>query len=952
MPITYFANMKNVLLVVMILLSSFQEIIAISAESKDCDTVEIKKHLKVADQNIDNFVIAKQTIDQAINEAYESECVKWISKAIFNKGSVYYRFNEYDSAILFFQKSRSLYSSINDFKGVLRSIAYLSYIYYEKYDYFEAIEYGKQGLYLADSIGDIGFMADFYLNIGSSYDEMGELEEAFRNYLLAEKIYLQDIDSSGLISCYINMGIIYSQNDNFIESIEYFEKAKKIGELVGDTISVSVCYNNIGDVYIKQQKYHKALDYFFKSLDVDRNNGDRRGEAICLNNIGDVYRKIGDTVVAMSYYQKCHEIASVIVFPITGIVEENISSIYLNKGDNYQALKYAKLSLEHAKQMSDIKQEISSYYLLNKIYKAIGDFEKAYYHLEKYRHIDDSINTVSQSRFINGLTAKYNVEKQKTKISELQKESRDSHSRTLVLLFIIVSIIILILIMFVVNQTIRRSRKIARHSKLYYEKLLEGSDDFIFVSDETGHTKYISPSYERKIGRVINSRIGGDTFEFIHPDDVDFVRKGFAELIQGKKIMTADFRMQLANEEYITIHAVGQNFLNDGLINGILINFWDITQMVNNEKAIRENELRFRQIFNAFPDIYFQSTLDGEITEISPSVKKLTGYDRKELLTGSENLGLIIKDDWDIILSNIEKEIEVHDVDIKMVTKNNVTIDCSLSAEVIISGSYNQVFIKGVIRDISSRIKNQKEVNESQKQLKEANEAKEKLFSIIAHDLIGPIGTNKSIIDLIVTQMDSLTYEEVVSLIASLKPSIDATFALIENLLSWARIQQDRLVPNIEKLSLVSLVSLVISVVAGQAKKKLVNLVFEYKQDMVLLADRNQLDIAIRNLVSNAIKFSPANSSVVITLEKGPNSIELRISDSGIGMKQSDIDNLINQNSAIDVRRGTDNEKGTGFGLLIVNEFVKSNKGILKAITNPGEGTTFILSFPINLISS
>lgn len=952
MLITDFANMKNVFMVLVILLFPFQEIISKSSESKDCDTVEIKKQLKLAKQNIDNFVIAKQAIGKAVADAYEGKCVKWMSKSMFSKGYIYYRFNDYDSALIFFQKSKDLYRSINNTEGMLRSVDFLSYVYYKKNNYYKAIEYGKRGLFLSDSLGYYGFKADFYLDIGSCYDEMGELEEAIRSYLLAEKIYLKDNDSSGIVSCYINIGIIYSQNDNFIESIEYFEKAQEIGVLAGDTEAVSACYNNIGDVYIKQKKYQKALDYFFKSLDIDKESGDRRGEAICLSNIGDVYREMGDTVVAMSYYQKCHEISLENTFPITGLVEENISSIYLGQGKKIQALKYAKLSLKHSKQVSDIKQEISAYYLINRIYKTIGDYEKAYYYLAKYKQFDDSINTVSQSRYINGLTAKYNLEKQKTRISELQKESIDSHSRTTVLLFIIGSVIILIVIMFVVNQTIRKSRKIARRSKLYYEKLLDGSDDFIFVSDETGHTKYISPSYERKIGRIIDSRVGGDTFEFIHPDDVDFVRDAFRELIQGKKIVTSDFRMQLANEEYITIHAVGQNFLNDGLIDGILINFWDITQMVYNEKAIRDNEIRFRQIFNAFPDIYFQCTPDGEITEISPSVKKLTGYDRKELITGSENMGLLIKDDWDIVLGSIESEIEVHDIDIKLVTKGDVAIDCSLSAEVIFSDSSKQVFIKGVIRDISSRIKSQQKVNESQKELKEANEAKEKLFSIIAHDLIGPIGTNKSIIDLIVTQMDSLTYEEVVSLIASLKPSIDATFALIENLLSWARIQQDRLVPNIEKLSLVSLVSLVISVVDSQAKRKLINLVFEYNQDIVILADRNQLDIAIRNLVSNAIKFSPTNSSIVIILEKHLDSIELRISDSGIGMKQSEIDSLINENSVIDVRRGTDNEKGTGFGLLIVKEFVKSNNGVLKAITKPGEGTTFILSFPINLISA
>ena len=915
------------------------------ANSPDCDSVKVKNLIDLSVKNIINFDKSKNYIDESLLLTNNKDCNVWHAKALANKAYLFYFYQSLDTAQDYFEQALKIFKDENNTEDVLNVVDWIANIHYMKYEFKRSIEYCSYGLSFNDSAASNLVKANLYMTMGSCYDEMGELDKAINTYLLAEEIYEKDNDKSGLISIYINISIIYIQNKNYSPAIEYLEKTLEIAEKIDDLDAVSICYNNLGEIYHLQNDNEKALDFYLKSLAMDQQQGDQEGVAIGYNNVGDTYIELGDTVMAMSYFEKCRKMGMENSFPILATVEVKIAKVMLKQGKLNNALNSALLSLEYAKQYSGIKDIISSYYILNQIYRELGDYRKAYYYFEKFNQLDDSLNTIAQSQYIDELTTLYSLDKQQLEIDELQEQTRISKQTRQILIFVVVIVSGLIVILVVVNLVMRRSRRIAQRSTLYYEKILEGSEDYIFVVGANGRTKYISPSYNSKIGRPVSERIGADTFEFIHPDDVKIVRLNFEKLVKGKKIASLDFRMKISTGEYIFVHAVGQNYLNDGLIEGILVNFWDITQRVNSEKVIKDSERRFRQIFNAFPDIYFQTTMNGVLLELTPSVHKISGYTREELINQRTNLGDIISAGWEKILSDLEKELEVHDIDIEIIKKDGSTLNCSLSAEVILSEKSAPASIKGVIRDISIRIKNQQKINQSQKELKEANASKEKLFSIIAHDLIGPIGTNKSIIDLIVSQVKSLTNEEVISLIASLKPSLDATFALIENLLSWARIQQDRLIPNIEKVSLVNLVSMIISVLRGQANKKSIELVFEYKSDSIIMADRNQLDIAIRNLVSNAIKFSDPSSSVIITLEQDVDNVILRIIDSGVGMKQVEIDNLLDKNELIEVRRGTDNEKGTGFGLLIVKEFVKNNKGELSALSAPSDGTTFIIRF-------
>lgn len=945
----YYRNIKPIFsLLIISFFITYRAFSDTTNEPVNADSLEVFILCDSAMNNLSNYEVSLNFVSKANQIANHSGCESCIAESEFALGVVFYQNSLYDSSLYHFDRALSIYSKNNDSTRIVETIEYISYAYIGIFEFNESIKYARIGLNYADSAGLIGTKANFYLSMGSCYDELGLYKKSVDAHMNALTLFEAEKDSSGISSALINLGLIFVNNGNYTDALEYTSRALEICTKLNEKYGISVCLNNIGNIYGSVSEHKKALEYFKRSHEIDKELGDIQGIAISLNNIGDSYRDLKDTVLAISYYLKSLEIGKPHNYPIVSVALYNLGEVYLAQGNLNPALNYALESLDIAESTGIVNEILASYDLLHRIYSAMGSFQSAYNYLVRYKHLYDSTYTITKGKHILEVKAKYDDEKQKSEITSLKEKSTSETVRRTYLIRIIIVISSLIIVMLIINIFIRRSRRLVREQKLYYEKLLERSEGFIYVIDKNGNAKYISPAYERKIGRDIKNRIGKSAFEFIHPDDVESVKQEFTKLIADKQPSGTEFRTKNAFDEWIYLYAYGQNQLDDKLIKGIVVNFWDITQRKRDEEIISKNELKFRQIFNAFPDIYFQADINGVITEISPSVTKITGYAPDEILGVSSKKYHVFIRNWKRIGAEFETKFSIHDYDTEVITKDGSIIHCSLSAELVYSEDINvPIGIKGVLHDITNRIKNQQSLRESETKLKEANSSKEKLFSIIAHDLIGPIGTNKSIVDLIVSQLDELSYEEVISLITSLKPSLDSTYSLIENLLSWARIQQDRLKPNPENISLNKLVKEMVALLHGQAQRKSIELTVTEDKAITVLADKNQLDIALRNLVSNAIKFSNIGGEVSISLNSTDYLAEVKISDSGIGMTQKQINNILAGKGNPDVRRGTDNEKGTGFGLLIVNEFIKNNNGTLNVYSNKSGGTTFVISLPL-----
>lgn len=239
----------------------------------------------------------------------------------------------------------------------------------------------------------------------------------------------------------------------------------------------------------------------------------------------------------------------------------------------------------------------------------------------------------------------------------------------------------------------------------------------------------------------------------------------------------------------------------------------------------------------------------------------------------------------------------------------------------------------------------QKELIDKQKEDLEKDSAfKDKLFSIIGHDLKGPISGFSAGIEMLAEE--DLEEQERIELIRQLKKSANSTYSLLENLLEWSLIQRGISETKKAKLNTQTHIQKTINLLHTNAVAKGIQFESEISENIGVWFDEKAFDTLLRNLISNAIKFTPENGKIKLTVAKISTSAEIRISDSGIGMDTSQIDIILNGKIAKS-RYGTSGEKGTGMGLLLCREFLLQNQSTMDIQSKPNEGTTIILNIPL-----
>ncbi len=239
-----------------------------------------------------------------------------------------------------------------------------------------------------------------------------------------------------------------------------------------------------------------------------------------------------------------------------------------------------------------------------------------------------------------------------------------------------------------------------------------------------------------------------------------------------------------------------------------------------------------------------------------------------------------------------------------------------------------------------------KELQEQSKNLNLLNAAKDKFFSIIAHDLRGPFIGFLGLTKIMAEELPSLTLTEMQEISESMKKSAVNLFRLLDNLLNWAKMQQGLIPYSPEYLTLLSVITESVQIIDESAKSKIIEITYDIPTDLKLFADSNLLQTVIRNIVSNAVKFTPKGGKIIISAKvNDQKNVQISIKDTGIGMSSALIDNLFR----LDVktgRKGTEGEPTAGLGLLLCKEFVEKNRGVIWAESVVGEGSTFYFTLP------
>jgi len=240
--------------------------------------------------------------------------------------------------------------------------------------------------------------------------------------------------------------------------------------------------------------------------------------------------------------------------------------------------------------------------------------------------------------------------------------------------------------------------------------------------------------------------------------------------------------------------------------------------------------------------------------------------------------------------------------------------------------------------------KNQR-IEKSEHELRLLNAAKNKFFSIIAHDLKNPLHSIIGYSYLLSKDYDRFTEQERRKFAQNIHQSTNSIFRLLQNLLEWSRSQTGSLTFTPLEVEFKRILGNSIKVLYSVAEQKNITINFDYNEELKMFADPLMIETVLRNLINNAIKFTPENGLIDISAKQAGNEVEICVRDNGIGISESDRDNLFRIDSKLK-RKGTNEEDGSGLGLILCKEFVDKNNGKIWAESTLGKGSSFIFTIP------
>jgi signal transduction histidine kinase len=239
---------------------------------------------------------------------------------------------------------------------------------------------------------------------------------------------------------------------------------------------------------------------------------------------------------------------------------------------------------------------------------------------------------------------------------------------------------------------------------------------------------------------------------------------------------------------------------------------------------------------------------------------------------------------------------------------------------------------------------------ENEIQLRELNATKDKLLSIIAHDLRGPLGNILGFSALLIENIKKYDVEKIEKYSSNINSSTQNTLVLLENLLNWAQLQNGKINFNPENQVSSSIFKEIIELLNPSAKNKNLLLNYFQSEEIIVFADPNMIKTILRNLISNAIKFTNSNGKIDVTALQNGNFIEIAVSDNGVGMNEETRNKLFMLETN-ETTIGTSNEKGSGLGLILCKEFVEKHGGKIWVESELGKGSVFKFKLPLNKLN-
>jgi len=483
-----------------------------------------------------------------------------------------------------------------------------------------------------------------------------------------------------------------------------------------------------------------------------------------------------------------------------------------------------------------------------------------------------------------------------------------------------------------------------KESENRYRALIESTPQSIVVHQNGMLVFANEATLKLALAKSSEDIVGKSIFEFIHADYQQNTKVAMDEYFKEGKINSiSEKKLIRLDKQAIDVELQSSPVIFDGKPS-IYVAMMDITERKKAEIALAESESRFRNLFSKHHAIMLQiEELTETIIDANESASKFYGYSISKLKKLKISDLTVQYPDQNGDLTGFKHNKKNYSIYSHKLANGEIRIVEVHSSPIDFQ---QKKILFSIIHDITERVNNEQEIIVKNSELQKLNTDKDLLMSVLAHDLKGPFNSLLGFSELLLENAKNYNSEKIEKLVSFISISAKNAYSLLENLLIWSRSQSGKIPFEPQNHLLIEVCEQIISDLRLIAESKNIELTYKGEKDVRVYADLNMLQTIIRNLVSNALKFTQKGGKV--TLKAQMNSVETTISiqDNGIGISKEKRERLFTI-SEIQTTKGTDNETGTGLGLIICEAFVKQNGGKILVKSEKDSGTEFSITIPV-----
>jgi two-component system, sensor histidine kinase and response regulator len=494
-----------------------------------------------------------------------------------------------------------------------------------------------------------------------------------------------------------------------------------------------------------------------------------------------------------------------------------------------------------------------------------------------------------------------------------------------------------------IDELIRVEKDLIQEQSLF-NSILNNLPDHIYFKDREGCFIRINKSMAQSLNL-------NDPAQAIGKKDSDFFTKEHSKqafedeqsIFRTRQPLTTEEKETYPDRPYTWVSSIKMPLQDkDGNIIGTFGITRDITKAKMAEEELMKSEILNRTLIQHLPHRIFVKDPDSKYILCNEIYSKDLGINPKDIV-GKDDLDFFTrelsekfrKDDQAVISKGVQQEFE------EKYSIANQERWTHVNKVPYRDANGKIVGVLGIFEDITERKHRDEEILLKNELLEVMNAEKDKFFSIIAHDLRSPLSAFVGATQILTEEIQTMDIQEIKNIVVGMKISATNIFTLLENLLEWSRLRRGGLDFIPEKLNLNEKINDCVDVLSEFARKKEIQISVLVPGELEIYADNHMFDTIIRNLVSNALKFSVSGGKVTVKARQiDDQSVEISISDSGIGMSQEFKSKLFKISEKTS-RPGTKGEPSTGLGLLLCKEFIEKHNGKIWAESEPGIGSTF-----------